>query len=415
MKVRFPYGGDELVVDISEAKLRGVYLPREKPGVSDLRTEVERALSQPISSARLSELARGRKAAAIVVDDVTRFVPSREILPPLLAELAAAGIAPGDVTVIVATGLHRPLRQKELAAIRGDLPVRIINHDAKNAKELVSLGRTSLGQEIWVNRTFMESDLKILTGDVEYHQFCGYGGGAKSVYPGMADAAAIEHNHSMMEVKGTGPGRVDENPVRQEVEQVARMARVDFILNVVMNSHKEVVRAFAGDVFKAFRSGTRMVDEMYRVEVKEAVDLVITSPGGFPKDIDLYQSQKAVAAGRRIVKKGGAIVTLAECREGHGSELFDRWMTEAGSIEDIFRRIHEKFVMGGHKAYQFAREIAWAKVFLLSKLPPEKVAKYFMHPLTDCREIEPLIRDAGAIACLPKATMTLAEIPGGNE
>ena len=415
VQVRFPYGSDEKVVDIPDQKLVGVYQPHEKAGAADLRAEVTRALSCPIESPRLSQLASGRKTAAIVVDDVTRAVPTREILPLILAELKAAGLESGNVTVIVATGLHRALTKHELDAIRGDLPVEVVNHDAKDRDQLASVGRTSLGQEILINRRFMEADLKVLTGDVEYHQFCGYGGGAKSVYPGLADAASIRHNHSMMEIEGTGPGRIEGNPVRQEVEEVGRMAGVDFILNVVMNSHKQVVRAFAGHPFAAFRQGAALVDQMYRVRAERAVGLVIASPGGFPKDVDLYQSQKAVSAARRLVAQGGDIVVLAECRDGHGSELFDRWMTEARSLEDIFRRIQTKFVMGGHKAYQFARDIRWARVHLLSSLPPQKVKSYFMQPLASVEDIQTLIQAASSIAAMPQASLTLVETsPDGS-
>ncbi|MFH0965239.1 MAG: nickel-dependent lactate racemase [Planctomycetota bacterium] len=414
MRVAFPYGSSELGIEIPEEKLAGVYVPRELPGTSDLRGEIKRALSQPAGTAQLAELARGKRSAAVVVDDATRSVPSRELLGPVMKELEAGGLDAGGVVVIVATGLHRPLGDGELEAVRGDLPVRVINHNARDEEGLVAVGRTFLGQEIRVNRTFLEAELKVLTGDVEYHQFCGYGGGAKSVYPGLADADSIAHNHSMMEVKGAGPGRIEGNPVRQEIEEVGRLAGVDFALNVVMNSKKEVVRAYAGEASGVVVRAARLVDEMYRVPVEKAVDLVIASPGGYPRDIELYQSQKAISAGRRIVRKGGTIAVLAECREGHGSALFDKWMTEAEEIEEIFSRIRERFVMGGHKAYQFAREIAWAKVCLLSSLASEKVEDYFMHPLAGVEEIEQLVAEADSVAALPYATMTLAEIPGGN-
>lgn len=410
MLVRFPYGNGEKAVEIPGEKLAGVYRPHEKGGVADLRAEIIRSLSSPIESPRLAELACGRKSAAIVVDDITRAVPTRNILPHVLEELKAGGLGARDVVVIVATGLHRPLTQQELDALRGDLPVQVINHDARDPNQLVSTGRTSLGQEVLVNRRFMEADLKVLTGDVEYHQFCGYGGGAKSVYPGLADAASICHNHSMMEIEGTGPGRIEGNPVRREVDEVGCMAGVDFILNVVMNSHKEVVRAFAGHPFAAFRQGAYLVDQMYRVKADGPVSLVIASAGGFPKDVDLYQSQKALSAARRLVVEGGDIVVMAECRDGHGSELFDRWMMEAKDINDIFKRIQTKFVMGGHKAYQFAREIRWARVHLLSSLPAQKVKSYFMQPLSSVEDIHALVQSASSIAALPQATLTLAEI-----
>jgi nickel-dependent lactate racemase len=368
----------------------------------------------PLGSHPLRDLAQGRRTAAIVVDDVSRSVPSAELLPGIVDELRAGGIALADITVVVATGLHRPLTESELDATRGGLPVRIVNHDAERKDELVSIGATSLGQEIKINRVYMAADLKVLVGDVEFHQFCGYGGGAKSVYPGIADAESIRHNHSMMEVEGAGPGRWEGNPVRQEIEEVGRMAGADFLLSVVMNSGREVVCAHAGDVVEAFLAGRRVVDEMYRIAVPRAVDLVIVSAGGDPKDIDLYQAQKAVTAGRRIVRRGGTIAVIAECPEGHGSELFDRWMKEAESVQDVVERIREKFVMGGHKAYQFAREIAWAEVCLLSALPSEQVRAYFMTPLGSARDLVELVGRAGTVAALPQATLTLAEIPPGR-
>ncbi len=410
MKVEFPYGRGDLSLDLPGEKLLGVYEPCEMPGVRDLRVEIERALDAPISSKRLREIAQGRRTAAIVVDDVSRSVPNAEILPLVVAELRSAGFAMADITVVIATGLHRPLTESERDATRGELPVRIVNHHADRETELVSIGTTSLGQEIKVNRSFMSADVKVLVGDVEYHQFCGYGGGAKSVYPGIADAEAIRHNHSMMESEGAGPGRWEENPVRREIEEVGRMAGVDFLLSVVMNSAKEVVRADSGHVVDAFLAGARAVDEMYRVAVPEAVDLVIASAGGHPKDINLYQAQKAMTAARRIVKKGGAIAVLAECPEGHGSELFDRWMNEATSLQDVVERLREGFVMGGHKAYQFAREISWADVNLMSALPPGQVRAYFMTPLGGARDLMELVGRAGSVAALPQATLTLAEI-----
>jgi nickel-dependent lactate racemase len=414
LKVEFPYGKGDLVLDVPGEKLVGVYEPREMSGVPDLRAEVERALGAPVNSKRLREVARGRRTAAIVVDDVSRSVPNAELLPPIIGELRAAGLAMTDITVVVATGLHRPLTESERDATRGELPVRIVNHHADRERELVSIGTTALGQEIKVNRSYMSADLKVLVGDVEYHQFCGYGGGAKSVYPGIADAKAIRHNHSMMESEGAGPGRWEGNPVRQEIEEVGRMAGVDFLLSVVMNSGKEVVRADSGHVVDAFLAGTRVVDEMYRIAVPEAVDLVIASAGGDPKDINLYQAQKAVAAARRIVRRGGAIAVIAKCPEGHGSELFDRWMNEATSLQDIVERLREKFVMGGHKAYQFAREISWADVSLLSALPPGQVRAYFMTPLGGARDLMELVGRARTVAALPQATLTLAELAGGS-
>jgi nickel-dependent lactate racemase len=224
---------------------------------------------------------------------------------------------------------------------------------------------------------------------------------------------SIRHNHSMMEVRGAGPGRWEGNPVRQEIEEVGRMAGVDFLLSVVMNSRKEVVRATAGHAVEAFLAGARIVDAMYRSRFlgRRSGDRVGRRTS---KDVDLYQAQKAVTAGRRIARRGGTIAAIAECPEGHGSDVFDRWMNEATSVEEIFERIRGEFVMGGHKAYQLAREIAWAKVCLLSALPPGQVRSYFITPLAGARDLIELVGRAGTIAALPQATLTLAEIAGAG-
>ncbi len=244
---------------------------------------------------------------------------------------------------------------------------------------------------------------------MDYHQFCGYGGGAKSVYPGLADRAAIETNHSRMEIPGTGMGRIEGNPVREEIDEAGRMAGVDFILNVVQNSRKEVVGAFAGDLIRAHRAGARLVDRMYKARAPRRADVVIASPGGYPKDIDLYQAQKALSAARRVARDGGKILLLAECREGHGSELFDQWMREARTPDDIFRRIRERFVMGGHKAYQYVRDMQGVEVYLYSSLAPDQAATYRLKPLRSPEEIVELTADAESIICLPDAALTCVE------
>jgi nickel-dependent lactate racemase len=212
-----------------------------------------------------------------------------------------------------------------------------------------------------------------------------------------------------MEIPGTGMGRIEGNPVREEIDEAGRMAGVDFILNVVQNSRKEVVAAFAGDLTAAYRAGAELTDRMYKLSVPARADVVIASPGGYPKDIDLYQSQKALSAARRVVRDGGKVFVLAECREGHGSELFDGWMREAKSPDDVFRRIRERFVMGGHKAYQYVRDMQGVEVYLYSSLPAEQVAAYWLKPLASPQEIPDLIRVEETVICLPDAALTCVE------
>ena len=411
MEIAFAYGNAHIALDLPDERVLAVCRANGLPGVPDLAAEIERALRNPIESPSLESLAAGKKSAALVVDDVSRPVPYPEVLAPVLETLIRAGIHEDRISVIVATGLHRPMTSEELDSWIGPYRgrVRIFNHEPDDRSHLVDLGVTSLGTRIKINRTFADAELKVLTGDVDYHQFCGYGGGAKSVYPGLADRAAIETNHSRMEIPGTGMGRIEGNPVREEIDEAGRIAGVDFILNVVQNSRKEVVAAFAGDLIAAHRAGAQLIDRMYKLSVPARADVVIASPGGYPKDIDLYQSQKALSAARRVVRDGGRIFILAECREGHGSELFDRWMREARTPDDIFRRIRERFIMGGHKAYQYVRDMQGVEVYLYSSLPAEQVEAYWLKPLGSPQEILDLIRREDRIICLPDAALTCVE------
>jgi len=410
MKIKLKYGSGQLSLTLPNKQVLGVYRPQEKPAVRNLDQAVRKSLARPIATERLGRIVRADHKIAIVVDDATRAVPSTALLVPIVAELNAAAVPDKNICVFVATGLHRKMKRTELDAVLGPLKgrIKIVNHDPE--KNLKRLGKTRLGTMVYLNKVFLEADVKILTGDVEFHQFCGYGGGAKSVYPGLADSKSICLNHSRMELKGTGPGKVRGNPARREIDEVGRLVGVDFIINVVLNSRKKVVEVFAGDMDQAFLAGTEVCNRMYCADVPHPADVVIASAGGFPKDIELYQSQKAVEGARRIVRKKGKIILLAECREGHGSHLAYRWAKQAETPDDIIRRLKKKFVMGGHKAYQLARTIKWADVYLLSSLRPEVVRQFFMYPLASVDQIYDRIGPDDKIAVLPEATLTLATL-----
>ena len=410
MKIKLQYGYKDIWLTLADKQILGVYHPMEKRGLKNLDQAVRKSLARPIGTKRLNKMAQPNHKVVILVDDATRSVPSMELLVPIVDELAKAEVPDKNICALVATGLHRKMKQKELDTVLGPLKgrIKIINHDPR--RNLKYLGKTRLGTRIYLNKTFMDADVRILTGDVEFHQFCGYGGGAKSVHPGVADSASIGLVHSRMELEGTGPGRIEGNPVRQEINEVGRMAGVDFIVNVVLNPAKEVVKVFSGDPIEAFLAATIVCDEIYRVEVPNRADVVIASAGGFPKDIDLYQAQKAIESARQITKKGGKIILVAECREGHGAPLAYRWAKENKSADDIISRLEKKFVMGGHKAYQLARAVKWADVYILSSLKAEVARHFFMHPLSCVDEIYNLVRKNDRIAVLPQASLTLTRL-----
>jgi nickel-dependent lactate racemase len=411
-RVQLSYGEGTRIVAVPGGKLAGLYEPRYLPPVPDLETAILSALENPTGGNNLAELASPDKTVAVLVDDLTRAVPTPGILEIFLPYLKRLGFELQRITVICAVGAHRPLTDEELQRLLGRYGgrLRTVNHDADDRNNLVALGTTSLGTSLKINRAFHEADVKLIICDTEYHQFCGYGGGAKSVLPGISDRASIQTCHSRFEAPGAEPGRIEGNPVREEIEEAGRMAGVDLILNVVLNDRKEIVRVFAGDVFEAFAAGSRIVDEMYRVTVANRVDTVIVSTGGWPKDINLYQAQKAIESGVRIVKKGGKIVLLAECREGAGSKLFHQWMEK--DLDTIIRKIREKFILGAHKAFQFARELLWADVFLYSSMDPQLVEKYYLHPLRESGQIEAIVAESKSIVILPQATATLPVLAG---
>jgi nickel-dependent lactate racemase len=412
VRIQVPYGHETVAVDVPAGKLIGAFLPRSLPPLADPAGAIRQALAEPVAGPTLRELAAGVGRVAVAIEDSTRPVPNPLLIDAIMAELQAANVSPQQVTVIVATGLHRPLTEDEQADALGRWSgvVACENHDAGDPPRLARLGRTSLGTEISLNRMFLTADLKITTGDVEYHQFCGYGGGAKCVYPGLADAAAIRANHARMDLPGTGPGLLDGNPVRQEVDEVGRLAGVRFNVSLAMDADHRIVAVRAGDPDTSFRQACQFVDRMYAVDVPQRADLVIASPGGHPKDINLYQSQKAIEEATQVVSPGGRVLLVARCAEGSGSQRFEQWMESAFTAEDIIRRIRENFVMGGHKAYQIARELQRAEIHVYSEMPPGRVRSWLMQPVRDAAGIRGLIDQADSVMVLPQATLTRARL-----
>jgi nickel-dependent lactate racemase len=410
IKIELPYGHDVIAVQVPSEKLIGTFPPRALAPVSDPAAALREALAHPVSAPRLRDLATRARRAAIAIEDATRPVPNALLLDAVMAELEAGGLAPQRVVVIVATGLHRPMTESELARALGRWfgVAACENHNANDPKGLTRLGTTSLGTEISLNRSFLEADLRITTGDVEYHQFCGYGGGVKCVYPGLADAAAIRTNHSRMDLPGTGPGALDGNPIRQEIDEVGRLAGVNFNVSIALDAEHRIVAVRAGDPNLSFRQACRFIDEMYAVEVPRRAELVVASPGGHPKDIDLYQSQKAIEEATQVVEPGGNVLVAARCEEGSGSELFEAWMQEAYTADDILRRIRERFVMGGHKAYQIAREVQRASIHLYSEIPPGRVRSWLMTPVRSVQDIDQLVARSQSVLVLPQATLVRA-------
>ena len=370
--VWLPYGKTDVCVRVPARNLLGTIEPKEQQAAADAKAEVERALKEPIGTKRLSEIVKPESKVAIVVDDVTRKAPSEAMLLPVLAELNAAGVKDENVTVIFGCGTHRAVKPEEAAVLVGAevlKRVKTISHDCR-APDLVNVGTTKThGNKVFVNRVFAEADVRVLLGDVGFHYYAGYGGGRKSVLPAVCGEETIKQNHALLLHASARSGNLDDNPVHVDMTEAARLAKVDFIVNIVGNKKCEIVKAFAGDLEAAFLEAVKLVDEMYRVTVDRRADIIVVSAGGHPADMNLYQAYKGLDNALDAVKRGGVIILVAECPEGHGNQVFYDWMTRLGDLKNVEREVKRNFVMGGHKAYYLLKALQNHQIILVSSLP----------------------------------------------
>jgi nickel-dependent lactate racemase len=377
--IALAYGHQVVEAQVPAANLRAILVPKATAEAADEHTILREALAQPIDTSRLREMVRPGQKIVAVTSDLTRPCPSERLLPPVLDELAGAGVPDDDVTVVLALGLHRPMTEAEMVSAVGVevyRRVRVVNHDPADC---VRLGVTSAGTPVEIFRPLVEADFRICLGNLELHYFAGYSGGAKAVLPGCASRATLNANHSMMVRPKARAGRLEGNPVRADLEEGAALLGVDFILNVVMDGQR-IVGAVTGDVTTAHRRGCKLVAERGIVEINRPADVVLVSTGGHPKDINLYQAQKALDNAAHAVRDGGVLILVAECPEGFGNTTCEAWLTEAKSPDEILARIQREFVLGGHKAAAIAAVQKRASIYLISSLPDDLVHRCRMTP-----------------------------------
>jgi nickel-dependent lactate racemase len=360
MKVTLPYGKTQVEVKIPDGAT--VAHPRELPRVADVDAEIRRAMAAPIGSAPLREVAAEKQDAVVVINDITRPAPSREMLTAILDELRLAGILEAAVTVVIATGNHRPNTPDEIARMIGNdfaRRLRVINHDCENDSALTRVSAPGLDIPIRVNAHVANASLKILTGLIAPHQAAGFSGGRKSLMPGVAALEAIAKQHSFP-IRPYDPamGRMKGNPFHEVAITVARTVGIDFIVNVVKNCRGEVVYAVAGHVEAAHEAGVAVCEESWVTTLPRRYDLVIVTPGGFPRDIDLHQAQKAMSTAELVAADGGVIVLIAECADGIGK--FAAWLKGAKSPQDVIERFTREGFTREHssKAFMCARALA---------------------------------------------------------
>lgn len=385
MKLELGFGQGTQPLEIPDANVRAVLAPNklERPGTGN--SEIRRALHHPIGTPRLRDIVKPGEKIAIVTSDITRPLPTCQIMPLLLDELYAANVRPEDITLVFALGSHRFHTEEEMRKLAGDrafMEIRCIDGDPDDC---VHLGTTKMGTPVDIVRAVAEADRRICLGNIEYHYFAGYSGGGKAIMPGVSTRDAIQSNHSRMVLPEAAAGRLNGNPVREDIEEAAAICGIDFIINVVLDEHKQIIMAVAGHHVKAHREGCAFLDTLFRCPIERRADIVVVSQGGAPKDLNLYQTQKALDNAKHAVKNGGIVILVGSCAEGLGEHVFEEWMTNSPDAHSMIERIQKDFQLGGHKAAAIAMVLENADIYLVSDLAPDFVSSIFMHPYPDAQ------------------------------
>ena len=414
MKLEFGFGNSIQEVTVPEENLMGILRANtaETPESEDL--EVIRALDNPIGAEPLENIILPGKKIAIITSDITRPMPTYKVMPALLDSLYAAGAKAKDITLVFALGSHRKHTPEEMEKLAGSRAWNEITCVDSDPTDCIHMGTTSAGTPVDITRVVAEADYRICLGNIEFHYFAGYSGGAKAVMPGVSTRDAIQANHAMMIQEDACAGNIETNPIRNDIEEAGKICGIDFILNVVLSEHKKILKAVAGDPVLAHREGCAFLNTLYLKELDEPADIVLVSQGGAPKDLNLYQTQKALDNAKHAVKDGGVIILIGSCKEGLGEHVFEEWMTKSPSPKAMIERIGHDFQLGGHKAAAIAMILERADIYLVSDMEPDFVRSLFLTPMPNVQTaldhaIEKLGKNAKILA-MPYGGSTLPKI-----
>ena len=380
MKLEFGYGNGVQTVEVPEKNLLDVLV--SNPMEHERRGEeaVRYALQNPIGAPALRELVKPGQKIAIITSDISRPLPSYDVLPSVLDELYAAGCSADDITVVFALGSHRCHTEEEKRKLAGERAYREVRCVDSDVNDCIHMGVTSAGTPVDIDRRVAEADFRICLGNIEFHYFAGYSGGAKAIMPGVSTRDAIQANHRMMVSPDACAGKLEGNPLRADIEEAGAICGIHYIVNAVLDEHKHIVYAVAGDVTAAHRVGCAYLDQMYRKVIPQRADIVLVSQGGAPKDANLYQTQKALDNAKHAVRKGGTVILIGACPEGFGSAKFEQWLTSAPTAHSMVERIGREFELGGHKAAAIGMVLEDADIDFVSEMDDELVRSIFLNP-----------------------------------
>jgi len=390
-KLSLKYGSNVLQLDL-HARLVTADMPQELP---DPTKEIHRALTNPIGTSILAEIVRPGERVVIVTSDITRYTGSELYLPILVDELNRSGIADQDIEIVIALGIHRKQSADEHRKILGSLYGRIAvyDHECDDPQQLVDLGQTSSGLPVQINRRVMSADRLIVTGTIGLHYFAGYGGGRKSLVPGVASRATCMATHFAIfnppEQGGRNTkactARLDGNPVHLAILEAAKKIKPDFLLNTVLTTDKQIARVFCGDLEQAHLAGCKLAQQLYTAPLEQLADLAIVSCGGYPKDINFIQAHKALDYGVQAVRPGGTVILLAACPDGFGNASFFDWFSYEDL--DIFEKaLRSHYEINGQTAWSTLCKASTWRVILISEFDREQTGKMGMEKADDLDE-----------------------------
>ena len=418
------YGRNGLPITLPKERVIGPLEIRAVPPLSNPEAAVEAAIASPIATAPLSELARGKSDACILVCDITRPVPNAIILRPMLRTLEGAGIPRDKILILVATGLHRPSTEAErIEMLSAEIAsaYRVEDHHGTILDEHTYLGTTENDVPAWIDTRYVKADLKIATGLIEPHLMAGYSGGRKLICPGIAalETVKIWHGPKFLEHPLADCGFLEGNPVHEENTRIAKLAGCDFIVNVTLDAKRQVTSVVAGDMEKAFLEGVKFVEQVVKSPVREELDIVVTSAAGYPLDTTFYQAVKGMTGCLPIVKQGGTIIIAASLSEGIGSPEFSSLFEENATLEGFMERILGKdyFVMDQWQLEELAKVRRKARVKIVSDgLPASVLETLFVEPVAT---VEQAVADSLAeygpdamVAVIPKGPYVLPLVAG---
>jgi lactate racemase len=333
MHVNLAFGRTGIAAELPDGFRYQLLEARSAQPLPDSAMALERSLDAPTGTQPLAELAHGKRSAAISVCDITRPAPNRLVLPPLLRRLEAGGIPREDITILIATGLHRPATDAEIREIVGPeiaSNYRVENHFAREVTQHRHLGATASGTPVYIDERFVSANLRITLGFIEPHLMLGFSGGRKLIAPGLAAQETIKvlHSSKFMRDPRSVEGSIHDNPLHRELLEIAHMARHDFLVDVALTRDRRIAGIFAGQPEQAHAAGVAMVSQVMLETLDAPVDAVITTSAGYPLDLTFYQTLKGVTAAAHIVKPGGRILVVAACEEGSGAPEFSRMLKD---------------------------------------------------------------------------------------